>query len=72
MYVAHVPTERIMTISLNVGSRLPAYATSMGKVLLAYLPEAEKEAYLHDLSAEKLTANTKVEPEELREALYVN
>ena len=37
IYVAHVPTKRIMTISLGLGSRLPAYCTSMGRVLLAEL-----------------------------------
>ena len=35
VYVARVPTSRIMTVSINVGTRFPAYATSMGRVLLA-------------------------------------
>src|ERR671918_210440 len=35
VYVARVPTRRIMTITIAVGTRLPAYATSMGRVLLA-------------------------------------
>ena len=35
VYVARVPTRRIMSITLSVGTRLPAYATSMGRVLLA-------------------------------------
>jgi IclR family pca regulon transcriptional regulator len=38
IYVARVPTTRIMTITLALGSRLPAYCTSMGRVLLAELP----------------------------------
>jgi IclR family pca regulon transcriptional regulator len=38
IYVARVPTTRIMTISLGLGSRLPAHCTSMGRVLLAELP----------------------------------
>src|SRR5689334_21524410 len=46
VYVARVPTRRIMTIALAVGSRLPAYATSMGRVLLADLPADELEEYL--------------------------
>jgi IclR family pca regulon transcriptional regulator len=37
VYVARVPTSRIMTVSINVGTRFPAYATSMGHVLLAGL-----------------------------------
>src|ERR1051325_11464633 len=38
VYVARVPTKRIMSVNLSVGTRLPAYATSMGRVLLAGLP----------------------------------
>ena len=41
VYVLRVPTHKIMSISLGVGSRLPAFCTSMGRVLLATLPEAE-------------------------------
>ncbi len=40
VYVARVPTSRIMTVALGVGARLPAYPTSMGRVLLAGLSEA--------------------------------
>ena len=46
VYVARVPTRRIMSITLAVGSRLPAYATSMGRVLLAGLDDAELEERL--------------------------
>lgn len=38
VYVARVPTRRIMSITLGLGTRLPAHATSMGRVLLAGLP----------------------------------
>jgi IclR family transcriptional regulator, pca regulon regulatory protein len=41
VYVARVPTKRIMSISLALGSRLPAFCTSMGRVLLAGLPPSE-------------------------------
>jgi IclR family pca regulon transcriptional regulator len=37
VYVARVPTRRIMNVTINVGTRLPAHATSMGRVLLASL-----------------------------------
>ena len=44
VYVARVPTKRIFSLSLGVGSRLPAYTTSMGRVLLAHLePERQDE-----------------------------
>ena len=45
-YIARAETTRIMSISLRVSSRLPAYCTSMGRVLLAALPPAELDAYL--------------------------
>lgn len=41
VYVARVPTRRIMTVRITIGTVFPAYATSMGRVLLAALPEAE-------------------------------
>src|SRR5919201_4333594 len=44
VYVARVPTRRIMSVAISVGTRFPAYATSMGHVLLAGLPPEEAEA----------------------------
>lgn len=35
VYVARVPTKRIMRVAISVGTRFPAYATSMGRILLA-------------------------------------
>ena len=46
IYVARVPTKRIMTVSLAIGSRLPAEMTSMGRVLLSELPEPQLDAFL--------------------------
>ena len=45
LYVARSQTRRLMTLAVTVGSRLPAHATSKGRVLLAFLPDAELEAY---------------------------
>src|SRR3984893_2860162 len=39
VYIARVPTKRIMTVAIAVGTRFPAYATSMGRVLLSDMPE---------------------------------
>lgn len=58
VYVARVPASRMMTITFNVGSRLPAYPTSMGRVLLAALPPAELESYLDRTELKRLTATT--------------
>jgi IclR family transcriptional regulator, pca regulon regulatory protein len=69
VYVARVPTRRIMTITLGVGTRLPAYVTSMGRVLLSDLPAAELEAYLAETKLEPLTERTVTDPDRLREAI---
>ena len=45
-YIARVSTRRIMTVGITVGTRFPAYATSMGRVLLAALPPAQLQDYL--------------------------
>ena len=45
-YVARAEVSRIMSIALRVGSRLPLYCTSMGRILLAAWPRSEQEAYL--------------------------
>jgi IclR family pca regulon transcriptional regulator len=66
VYVARVPTLRIMTITIAVGTRLPAYATSMGRVLLAGLdPEALAER-LERIEVERLTATTVPDRKTLR------
>ena len=46
VYVSRVVGPRYMTVSINVGSRMPAHLTSVGRVLLADLPEEEFAAYL--------------------------
>jgi IclR family pca regulon transcriptional regulator len=68
-YVARVAVSRIMTVSINVGTRFPAYATSMGHVLLADLSPAELDAYLILAPLEKLTSHTMTEPGVLRAEL---
>src|SRR3990172_630575 len=67
VYVVRVPTKRIMTISLAVGSRLPAHATSMGRVLLAELPQAALDEFLETATLTPLTERTAVDPILLRE-----
>ncbi|MFC5589421.1 IclR family transcriptional regulator C-terminal domain-containing protein [Sporosarcina soli] len=65
VYVARIPTKRIMTISLDVGSRLPAYATSMGQVLLAHLSPPELEAYFQKIELKAFTKKTIIDKSEL-------
>lgn len=56
VYVLRVPTRKIMSIGLGVGSRLPAYCTSMGRMLLAALPD---EAVREHLRGGELQARTR-------------
>ncbi|MEZ2391505.1 IclR family transcriptional regulator C-terminal domain-containing protein [bacterium RCC_150] len=57
-YVARVTTRRIMTVGISVGTRFPAYATSMGRVLLADLPPQKLEEYLSSVELKALTPQT--------------
>jgi IclR family pca regulon transcriptional regulator len=69
IYVARVPTSRIMTVSISVGTRFPAYATSMGRVMLAALPEDQLEAYLARVDFRPPTPRTITTPPALRSEL---
>jgi IclR family pca regulon transcriptional regulator len=69
VYVARAQTNRIMTISLAVGTRLPAYATSMGRVLLANLSPADLHKTLDAMPLSALTERTVVDRAELESIL---
>ena len=69
VYVARVHTKRIMTVMITVGTRFPAYATSMGRVLLAALPEAELTEYLARAELAPLTPRTVTDPAALAAVL---
>jgi IclR family pca regulon transcriptional regulator len=69
VYVARVPTKRIMTINLAVGSRLPAYPTSMGRVLLSGLPSDELDDYFARANIVPLTDRTVTDESKLRRLL---
>jgi IclR family pca regulon transcriptional regulator len=56
VYVLRVPTHKIMSISLGVGSRLPAYCTSLGRMLLSALPP---DQMMQVLQASERTARTR-------------
>jgi len=58
VYVARSLAKRVMSVSLSVGSRLPCYCTSMGRVLLAALPEPALAGYLERVELKALTART--------------
>lgn len=69
VYIARSATRRIMSIGLGVGSRLPAYCTSLGRAILAYQPENAIDAYLRRVRLEARTPKTITDKAELRNAL---
>lgn len=58
VYVARIPGRHILSVALNVGTRLPAYCTAMGRVLLSGLAPAEREAILKNATIRANTAKT--------------
>ncbi|GAA1200970.1 IclR family transcriptional regulator domain-containing protein [Prauserella alba] len=69
VFVTRVPARPVMRHTFTTGTRLPAYATSMGRVLLAELPDHELATYLAGAPFTRLTASTKVTADELTSAL---
>lgn len=70
VYVMRVPTRKIiMSVNLAIGSRLPAYCTAMGRVLLAGLPEAECMRILRKSPITAYTPLTKTDFGELQECI---
>jgi len=69
VYVARSATQRIMSVSLGVGIRLPAYCTSLGRAILAHRPAEEIESYLKRVKLEPRTPKTITRKADLRAAL---
>jgi IclR family pca regulon transcriptional regulator len=69
VYLARVPTRRIMSVAISVGTRFPAYATSMGRVLLAGLGDEALDAALRRADLRRLTERTVTSTTELREEI---
>jgi IclR family transcriptional regulator, pca regulon regulatory protein len=69
VYVLRVPTHKIMTINLSIGSRLPAYCTSMGRVLLSALDDDTLDATLSSAPLYAHTSRTVTDKEELKKVI---
>ncbi|WP_460757096.1 IclR family transcriptional regulator domain-containing protein [Myceligenerans cantabricum] len=69
VYVARVATHRIMSAAIRVGTRFPAYATSMGRAVLAGSPDAVRDDFLARAELSPLTSRTLTTPEGLRAEL---
>ena len=69
VYVARVAAKRIMTVGINVGTRFPAHATSMGRVLLAHAPADWLQTYLETADLQPTTPLTVTDRDTLRGVL---
>lgn len=69
VYVARAAARRIMTENITIGTRFPAYATAMGRVLLADATEAEITAHLAEAPIKQLTPMTITDKKRLREEI---
>jgi IclR family pca regulon transcriptional regulator len=69
LYVARSAASRVMSVALNTGSRLPAYCTSLGRVMLAHLPADALDAYFARVKLRAMTEHTVVSQKRLREIL---
>jgi IclR family pca regulon transcriptional regulator len=69
VYVARVATRRIMSAAISVGTRFPAYATSMGRAVLAHAEPAVLDAYLASTELAPLTSRTITKQRNLRAEL---
>lgn len=65
VYIARAAQKRVVSISLSVGSRIPAYCASMGRVLLAAMPDCEGKSRLEHSDRRRLTPQTRVGIDEL-------
>jgi IclR family pca regulon transcriptional regulator len=66
VHVAGVTVPRIMGVAIGIGSRYPAHATAMGKVLLAWLAQDELDTYMRGFDRKKYTARTITDPGQLK------
>ncbi len=69
VYVARVMTRRIMSVNINVGTRLPAVTTSMGRVLLSGFSDEALDAFIVESELVAHTSSTIVDPQHLRDAI---
>ncbi len=71
VYIQRQHAKRILPMSPSLNSRFPAHAVSMGRILLAGLPDEELDKYLQHANLARLTSATVVDPHRLREAILL-
>jgi IclR family pca regulon transcriptional regulator len=69
LYLVHVSTNRMVRLAAGVGTRFPAHATSLGRILVAHLPEEQVTAYARNTPLQRFTDRTLVDRERLEQVL---
>lgn len=69
VHIARASSDRIMHVRIDLGRRIPAYATAMGRVLLAGLDEADLDAYFASYDRPRLNSHTSTDESALRTIL---
>ncbi len=72
VYLARVPTRKLVTISVGVGTRLPAYATSMGRIMLGYVSAQRLDALLAKGPFPARAPKTLTDPAQLAERILAD
>ena len=71
VYIARYLTQHIMSVTLNVGTRLPAFVTSMGRILLAHRTDEEVAEILANSQLKKFTEHTLVDRDLIKEKVAI-
>jgi IclR family pca regulon transcriptional regulator len=69
VYVAHAPARKILSVTVGIGTRDPAFATSLGRVLLAGQSDEWLDGYLASVKLQRITPGTIATPARLRAEL---
>ena len=69
LYLVHVSTNRMVRLAAGMGTRFPAYATSLGRILLAQLPDEQLDNYLKAQDFRRFTSKTIVDRLRLRQIM---
>jgi PcaR/PcaU/PobR family beta-ketoadipate pathway transcriptional regulator len=69
VYIVRFPSKHVVSVNLTVGTRLPAFCTAPGRVLLAQLEQGQLERILSESRLTKLTEMTETRPDRLRKIL---
>jgi IclR family pca regulon transcriptional regulator len=69
LFIARAPVQRIVSLGVRLGARLPAYASATGRVLLAGMPSEQREEYLRNCRPKATTPNSLTRIADIRERI---